>query len=249
MKVQLMAMGVLASVLAGAAHAAEVSVLSAGAVEPGLVAASDLFRQKTGHDVKIRFATAPAIRQRMSSGDTADVVLAPPAVIEELAKAGKLDAQRRVTVGRVGVGVAVRDGAPVPDVSSADALKRAVVDAESLVYNQASTGTYVEGLLQRLAIADEVKARTKRYPDGDAVMGHLIKGSGKEIGFGAITEIVLYKDKGLRLVSPLPADVQNYTTYAAAPVTGAANPAGAKEFLDFMGGPEAKAAFTAKGIE
>ena len=249
MKVRLVAVAVLASVLADAANAAEVSVLSAGAVEPGLVAASDLFREKTGHDVKIRFATAPAIRQRVGAGDIADVVLAPPAVVDELARAGKLDAQRRVTVGRVGVGVAVRDGAPVPDVSSSDALKRAVVDAESLVYNQASTGTYVEGLLQRLAIADEVKARTTRYPDGDAVMGHLIEGSGKEIGFGAITEIMLYKDKGLRLVGPLPGDLQNYTTYAAAPMTGAANPDGAKAFLDFLGGSEAKGEFSSKGIE
>ena len=94
-----------------------------------------------------------------------------------------------------------------------------------------------------------MKARTTRYPDGDAVMGHLIEGSGKEIGFGAITEIMLYKDKGLRLVGPLPGDLQNYTTYAAAPMTGAANPDGAKAFLDFLGGSEAKGEFSSKGIE
>jgi molybdate transport system substrate-binding protein len=249
MKSKLFVMAVLASAVAGPVTGAEVKVLSAGAVEPGLMAAADLFRKKTGHEVSIRFATAPAIRERVSGGDTPDVVLAPPAVVDELAKVGKLDATQRVTVGRVGVGVAVRLGAPVPDVSNSDALKRSVAGAESLVYNQASTGTYVEGLFQRLGISEEVRERTKRYPDGDAVMAHLIKGSGREIGFGAITEIMLYNEKGLRFVGPLPRDVQNYTTYAAASVIGTTNPSVAKEFLDFLGGPEAKGAFTSKGIE
>jgi molybdate transport system substrate-binding protein len=240
---------VLGLVMGGRALAGEINVLSAGAVEPGLMAAADLFRAKTGHEVKIRFATAPAIRQRMSGNETADIVLAPPAVLDDLARTGRIDGQVRVTVGRVGVGVAVRDGAPVPDISTAETLKAAVLGAESLVYNQASTGTYVEGLLKRLDVADQVTARTKRYPDGDAVMHHLIKGTGREVGFGAITEILLYKDKGLRLVGPLPHEVQNYTTYAAAVVPSAASPAEAKEFLQFLQGPEAKSAFGAKGIE
>jgi molybdate transport system substrate-binding protein len=240
---------VLSLIVGGWVMAGELNVLSAGAVEPGLVAAADLFRGKTGLEAKIRFATAPAIRQRMSGTERADVVLAPPAVLDELAKMGKVDAQVRTTVGRVGVGVAVREGAPVPDVSTRDALKAAVVGAESLVYNQASTGNYVEGLFQRLGLADELKARTKRYPDGDAVMHHLIKGSGREVGFGAITEILLYKDKGLRLVAPLPREVQNYTTYAAVAVPSAANAFQAKEFLQFLQSPEAKAVFSSKGIE
>ena len=118
-----------------------------------------------------------------------------------------------------------------------------------MVYNQASTGTYVESLFQRLGIADELKARTKRYPDGDAVMAHLIKGSGREVGFGAITEILLYEDKGLRFVGPLPRELQNYTTYAAVVAAPAANSAEAKEFLQFLQTPEAKGTFTSKGIE
>jgi molybdate transport system substrate-binding protein len=249
MKAHRVLITVLWLTLGGRALAAEINVLSAGAVEPGLVAAADLFRQKTGHDVKIRFATAPAIRQRMTVNESADIVLAPPAVLDDLAKTGKVDAQVRVTVGRVGVGVAVREGAPVPDVSTPDALKAAVVDAESLVYNQASTGNYVEGLFQRLGLAEQLKARTKRYPDGDAVMHHLIKGSGREVGFGAITEILLYKEKGLRFVAPLPREVQNYTTYAAVAVSSAANASQAKEFLQFLQSPEAKSVFSSKGIE
>ncbi len=131
---------------AGSALGAEISVLSGGAVEPGLVAAAETFRKETGTEVRITFATAPAIRQQVGAGEKADVVIAPPAVIEELMKSGKLEGQGRVTVGRVGVGVVVRDGAPKPDVSNTEAFKRAMLEAESLVYNTASSGIYVEKL-------------------------------------------------------------------------------------------------------
>src|SRR5262249_7048288 len=162
---------------------------------------------------------------------------------------GKLDAQVRAPIGRVGVGVVVKDGAPVPDVSSAEALKRAVLAAEAVVFNQGSSGLYLEQMFQKLGIADEVKARAKRYPDAGAVMAHLEKGNGKEIGFGPITEILLHRDKGLKLVGPLPADLQNYTSYVAAPHTGTTNAAGGKAFLEFLRRPETKRIFAAKGVE
>src|SRR5262249_52545643 len=158
------------------AFGAEINIISAGAVEPGVVAAADAFRKETGTEVKIKFATAPAIQRRVGGGEAADVVIAPPALIEELAKAGKLDGSGGATVGRVGVGVLVRDGATKPDVSSADALKRALLDAESVVYNKASTGLYLEKLFDRLGVGADVKGKETRYPDGAAVMEHVIHG-------------------------------------------------------------------------
>ena len=115
------------------AAGAEVNVLSGGAIEPGLLAAVEAFKKDSGHQVNVKFATAPQIRERMSAGtEKPDVLFAPPAVIDELMKSGKLDGQgRRVTVGRVGVGVAVRDGAPKPDIANTDAFKRSLLDAES----------------------------------------------------------------------------------------------------------------------
>src|SRR6266849_2777676 len=127
----------LGLVAAAPAFAAEINIISAGAVEPGIVAAADAFRKETGAEVKIKFATAPAIQQRVGGGEAADVVIAPPALIEELAKAGKLDGSGRAPVGRVGVGVLVRNGAAKPDVSSTDALKGVLLDAQSVVYNKA----------------------------------------------------------------------------------------------------------------
>jgi len=240
------ALGILA---AGPAVAAGINIISAGAVEPGVLAAADAFRKETGVEVKIKFATAPAIRQRVGGGEAADVVIAPPAAIEELVKAGKLDGSGSTPVGRVGVGVLVRSGAAKPDVSSADALKRALLEADSVVYNKASTGLYLEKLFEQLGVAAQVKAKETRYPDGAAVMEHVIQGKGKEIGFGAITEIRLYGDKGAQFVGPLPGNSQNYTNYAAAPSAAPANRDGATAIVQFLATPAAKAAFLAKGVE
>jgi len=249
MKKRMAVLGVIASaVLTQAVAAAEITVLSAGAIEPGLRAAVAAFQKETRHEVSITFNTAPQIQKRIGSGETWDVVIAPPAVIEDFAKAGKVEAER-VTVGRVGMGVAVRPGAPVPDISNVEALKHSVLDAESLVFNRASTGLYFENLLKKMGIYDQVEGKTTRYPDGASVMEHVLKGKGKEVGFGPITEILLYRDKGLRLVGPLPTEVQNYTSYTAVPMTTASNPEAARALRRYLGSPAAKELFLAAGVE
>lgn len=239
---------VLGLFLMRAVGAGELNVLSAGAIEPGVKAVVASFRQDTGHAVKLTFNTAPQIRQRIGQGEPWDVVLAPPAVMEELARNGKVGAER-VSVGRVGLGVAVRPDAPLPDISSSDALKRSVMDAESLVFNRASTGLYFEGLLRKMGIYPQLEARATRYADGASVMEHLLRGRGKEIGVGPITEILLYRDKGLRLVGPLPAEVQNYTQYNASVTTTTANPGPARTLVSYLGSPAGQAFFVAAGIE
>jgi molybdate transport system substrate-binding protein len=230
-----------------AAGAAELKVLSAGAIEPGLRAAVAAFERQTGHRATITFNTAPALRKRMDSPAGFDVVIAPPAVIGEFAAAGKL-AETRANVGRVGMGVAVRDGEPLPDISSALALRRALLEAESLVFNRASTGLYLEGLLRKMDVYAQVEAKTTRYPDGAAVLEHVIHGKGREIGFGAMTEILLYQNKGLKLVGPLPAEVQNYTAYTAAPLASGGQQALAQQFVAFLASAAAKPLFLAAGV-
>lgn len=233
------------SVAISPALAVEINVLSGQAVEPGLVVAVDTFRKQTGTNVKITFATAPEIRRRVEAGETTDVVIAPPAVLDDLAKFGKVDGTARVPVGRVGVGVVIRDGAPKPDVSTTDALKRAVLDADSVIYNRASSGLFVEGLLQRLGLAEQIQAKTRRYAGTDMIEP-LIKGKGKEIGFMPVAEILHFRGRGLQLVGPLPADIQNYTSYAAEP---ASKSEVAWAFVRFLGSPVAKGIFVAAGIE
>jgi molybdate transport system substrate-binding protein len=228
------------------AMAAEIKVLSAGAIEPGVAKAIDAFRRETGHDVKVSFATAPAIVKRLGGGETADVVIAPPTALDELVKAGKAATSARVTVGRIGIGVAVRDGAPLPKIATVDEFKQSLSDAESVVYNQASTGIYVENLFDRLGIAAQLKTKTTRYPDFAAVLEHVIKGKGKEIGLGATTVIIEGKSRGLKFVGPLPVEIQNYTTYAA---TVMSDIDAARELVRFLTSLTGKTAFASAGIE
>ena len=231
------------------AMSAEIKVLSAGAVEPGLHKAVEQFKQASGHTVTIQFNTAPQIARRLGEGYVADVLIAPPAALEQYAKDAKVAAAPRVTLGRVGAGIAMRKDAAAPAVATTEAFKQAVLGADSLVYNTASTGLYLEKLFERLGVAEQLKAKTTRYPNGEAVMEHVIKGKGNEIGFGAITEIKLFEPKGLKLIGPLPADVQNYTSYSAALMANAPSPDAAKALLEFLASAQARQAFVAAGVE
>jgi molybdate transport system substrate-binding protein len=231
------------------AVATEIKVLSAGAVQPGMLKVIDSFRRETGHDVKVSFATAPSILKRLGDANIADVVIAPPAVLDEWVKAGKAASANRVTVGRIGVGVMVRDGAPLPKIGTVDDFKQSLLSAESIVYNQASTGIYLETLFDRLGIAAPLKTKTTRYPDAAAVLNHVGKSKRNEIGLGAVTVIIEGESKGLKFVGPLPADIQNYTPYAAIVVADSIAPDAAQEFVCYLTSPAAKKAFAAAGIE
>src|ERR1019366_4827784 len=132
--------------------AAEVKVLSAGAVEPGLEAFAQQVKRDTGHELKIQFNTAPQIAKRLAAGEVYDILISPPAAIEQAAKDGKVAADSRVPVGRVGAGVIVRAGAPAPNVATVDALKQALLGADSVVYNTASTGLYLDKLFGNMGI-------------------------------------------------------------------------------------------------
>jgi molybdate transport system substrate-binding protein len=241
---------VLLASVTQAAFAADITVLSAGAVEPGLRPALAAFEQASGHRVVLGFASAPQIRERVTAGARFDVVIAPPAVLDDLARAGSVTGAR-VSLGRVGIGVAVRADAPVPDIADVDAFKRALLAADSVVYNRASTGLYFELLLKRLGIDAQVQDKSSRHPDGASVMEHLLKGRGHEIGVGAITEIQLFRDRGLRFVGPLPAAVQNYTVYVATAMTapGGGPSANAEALLRHLRSATTAAQFAAAGIE
>jgi len=227
--------------------AAEITVLSGGAVEPGLNAAAAAFEKATGHAVKITYNTTPQIRKRVGGGDTFDVVIAPPAAAKEFAAAGKVE-EGGDNVGRVGLGVVIRPGAPVPDISNSETIRRTVLEAESIVFNRASSGLYFEGLLKKMGIYEQVEPKSARYATGAEVMEHVLKGKGKEVGFGPITEILQYKEKGLRLIGPLPAEIQNYTSYVAVPMSAGSNKEVAAAFVRFLGGP-GKPLFVAAGID
>lgn len=237
------------SLASGAAMANEASLLSAGAVEPGLLAAVALFEKTSGRKVAITFNTAPQIRERVENkGERFDALVLPPAGMDAFVKAGLVGSER-VMLGRVGQGIAVRPGGPVPDVSSVAALERAVREAESVVFNRATGGQYIESMLRKLGVYDAIESKAVRYPSAGDVMEHLLKGKGREFGFAPITEILLYKGKGLIYAGPLPADVQQRNAYVLSVMQGAKNAETANALMRFMSGPEAKQALVAGGVE
>jgi molybdate transport system substrate-binding protein len=227
----------------------EIKILSAGAVAPGLAKVVEAFRAETSGTVKISFATAPAILKRIDDGELVDVLIAPPSVLDELANTRKASAATRVSVGRIGVGVMVRGGAPLPKIATVEEFTQSLRSAESLVYNQASTGIYLDALFERLGIGAELKAKSTRYPDFAAVRDHVANGQGREIGLGATTVIVENVGKGVKFAGPLPAEIQNYTAYAATiMMTGSAD-VSAQEFLRCLTSPAAKSLLAAACIE
>jgi len=231
------------------AQAAEPTLLSAGAVEPGIRLVVAAYEAETGDRVRITFAAAPQIADWLARGAAFDVVIAPVELLVA-AQGAALVGGERVPIGQVGIGVAVRaDAAVLPDIGDADALKRELLGADAVIYNRASTGRAVEDVLLQLDIAGPVNARAERPPDGAGVMERLRSGHGREIGLAAITEILLYKDSGVRYVGPLPAPLQRFTVYAAALPSAAAQPDAGRRLLAHLSTAASKATFAAAGVD
>ncbi len=227
---------------------AEINVLSAGAVAPGLRKISEQFQGETEQRIHLIFATAPVVLERVNAGAVVDIVIAPAAVLDDLAGSGKISGDRRILLGLVGVGVMVRKGAAYPAIATLGELKQALQAASSVVFNRASTGTYLENLFQRLGIAAELEPKSIRYPDFAAVRDHISRGRNGEIGFGATTVIIENLNKGIGFVGALPVEVQNYTGYEAAVVqNGPVSPV-AREFIKYLESPSARSALAQSGI-
>lgn len=229
--------------------AADLAVLSAGAVESAVASLAADFARTSGHAVNVTFGTGPEITKRLAARTPADVLIAPAAVIAQAAKEDRLVRNTQVAIARVGVGIAVRRGARQPDIGTVDALKETLLAADSVVYNEASTGQYLEQLFTRMGILERLAAKTTRYVSAGQVLEHVIKGRGNEVGFGPITEIKDFGPKGITLVGPLPLDVQNYTTYHAVVTREARAPDAAGAFVRYLSTPEARRTFQATGVE
>jgi molybdate transport system substrate-binding protein len=247
-----MRMGLIAGALLlgmQAAGAAEVKVLTAGAFKQVLLAVVPQYEKQTGNTVKVENDTVGGLVKRIEGGDAFDVVIVSPAAIDNLAKAGKVVAGSHSDIARVGVGIVVKEGAPHPDISSVDALKRTLVAAKSVAYidpaSGGSSGIFVDRLLDKLGIAGDIKPRAKLIPGG-LVAEHIANGEA-EIGIHQISEILPVK--GVTLVGPLPAEIQNYTTYAAGLGAGAKDAEAAKALIKLLAGPDAAAVFKSKGME
>jgi molybdate transport system substrate-binding protein len=196
--------------------------------------------------VKVIYDTGTRTIKRMDAGEVFDVVVATTESLKDFRAAGKVEAGG-VNIGRVGTGIMVRPGAWVPDISSAEALKRSILDADSVLYTSATSGLYIEGMLKKMGIYEQAKTKTTLYATGPQTMDHVLRGKGKEFGFLPITAILTYKEKGVVLVGPLPKEVQYYVELIAQPSTKSTNKDVAWEFVRYCAG-SGKSLLVANGI-
>ena len=231
------------------AAAAEIKVLTAGAFKQVVLAVVPEFEKRTGHKVVVDNDTVGALVKRIDGGEAFDVVVVSPAAVEDLSKKGKVVAGSRVSLARVGVGVMVRDGAPKPAIGTVDEFKKALLDAKTVAYidpaSGGSSGIYVDGLLTKLGIADQIKPKAKLKKGG--YVADLIVSGEAELGIHQISEIV--PAKGVTLVGPLPSEIQNYTTYAAGLSAAARDAEAAKALIQALSGPALPPVLKEKGME
>lgn len=226
-------------------------ILSAGAPKTGVRLCAEAYSASTNNPFEVEFATAPKIRERVE-GDTAnaDVIVAPVPAIEKFEAAGDVVAGSGVELGCVSAGVAVRNGAQEPDLSSAEALRNALLAADVVIYNRASSGQYVEQMVERLGITEALSEKTVRTDTGAGAMEHLAKDqSERPIAFGQITEIRLKEDLGIHLVGPLPEELEKKTSYRAALSSAAKNTEGAMGLLAIFASKEGQRILFETGIE
>lgn len=238
--------GLFAMLISGAlAQAAEIKVLSTVAVKAVVEELGPQFERQTGHKLAVTFGVANTMKRQIEAGERFDVAIMTAPVADDLIKQGKIVAATRTDLARGGIGIAVRAGTLKPDIGSVEALKRALLAAESIAYSKEGwSGLYFAGLVERLGIAEAMKPKT-RY--GAANVGEMVATGEAQMGVQLINELMAVP--GLELVGPLPAEVQNHVILTAGVGAQAADPAAAEAFVRFLSAPAAAPLIRSKGLE
>jgi molybdate transport system substrate-binding protein len=226
----------------------QLDVMSAGAMEAAIAPLAVEFQRSSGHSVTVSYNTAPELGGRLVRGDSADVLIAPATVVDQAMKDGRTLGSTRISVGRIGVGVFVRSGAPTPNVASESDLRSALLAAERIVYTQGSSGQHIEAVLTRLGVEGLIAARRVRVPDAESALDRVARGTSADLGFGAITAIKAFEGRGTTFVAALPESLQNFTPYDGIVMTGASERRVAEDFLQFLRSPSARRVMEAAGV-
>ena len=239
----LLAMGVTAV-------AAEIKVMSAGAVRTMVVALGAEFERESGHKLDLNFGTAGSLRERIKNGETADLIILSESAIAALDKPGMFVPGSRTDLGRTVTGVVVRDGAAVPDISTPEAFKQTLLKARSVAYTDpkagGSSGTMFAGLLEKLGIAGEVNKKAVLGKGGHDVAVSVAEGRA-EIGTTFISEVLPVK--GAKVIGPLPGELHNANTYTAAIPVSSKVGEGAAALLRKLTDPAGRLRWVAAGLE
>jgi molybdate transport system substrate-binding protein len=234
--------------LTGSAQAADITVLSAGAINSVAKVMTPAFEASTGNTVILRNDTVGGLVRRIAGGETFDVVMMSPAGLEELAKAGKVAPGSSIKLAQVGIGVGIKAGSSAPDISTVAAFRAMLLGARKVAYidpaSGGSSGIYLAKLFQTMGIADAM-ARKSVLVNGGLAATAVVDGRA-DIVLQQASEVIAVP--GITLVGPLPAEVQNLTTYAGAIAANSAVPDAARAFLATMAGPAARAVLVTKGM-
>jgi molybdate transport system substrate-binding protein len=241
-------MTLLAIVAAGPASAADLKLLTAGAFKSVALELVPEFEKKTGHKVTVANDTAGGVARRVREGEYVDVVVITPAAMGPLL-GNKLVESSAKPLARVGIGVAVKQGAPLPDISTVDAWKKSLLAARAISYTDPASGgtagTYLANLFEKLGIAAELKPKTVLVKGGLA--GEKLLTGEADIAMQPSSELLAVP--GTVLVGPIPLDVQTYILYAGAVSAGARDQAAADALLAALRGPDTAAVLKKKGME
>ena len=236
--------------LAGMAAAADIRVLSVGAVQNAVRPLAVDFSKETGHKIVFTVGSPAIVAQKLKDGETFDAVIVSEPAMDALDKEGIVNPESRVRLANTGIAVAVRAGAPVPNLSTPEAFKEALLAAKSLVYGDPTlrnqSGEKAEQILAKAGLLDALKGKLRVVP-GQAESQDLIAKGEVEMGLYNLSEIP--ESKGLKIAGPVPAPLQLTTTYEGALMSDGSVPQAAREFIRFLSEPDARAKWLAAKLE
>jgi len=240
------------TLLALPVRAAELRILAAGAVREVVQEQAALHEKETGTKLDLVFAAIGPLKAQILAGAKPDLVIMTPVVFKELTEGGTLHLTAQAPLGRVGVGVAIKQGGTRPDLSSAATFKNALLATTALAYGDptgTSSGAYFTKVLERLGIAEQVQGKTHTLLDGRATMAYLATADSQAMGVTQISEIIANVQVGIEFVGPLPSDLQTFTTYVEGLPANAPSAKEARAFYDRLLGPTAQQRFVEAGCE
>ncbi len=229
-----------------AARAAEITVLSSTAVKTVFLELTPQFEKATGNKLNITFNASNLLKTDVDAGKSFDVIILTPGLINVLIKEGKVADGSAANIARAGIGVAVKKGALKPDISSVEAFKRALMNAKSIAYTTAGqSGLHFAKVIEKLGIADQVKAKGKTRPGGAA--GEFIVKGEADMAVQLITELMAVP--GIEVVGPFPPEIQDYIVLTAGISANAKDKAAAQALIKFLTASSAVPVIKAKGME
>jgi molybdate transport system substrate-binding protein len=246
MKARFIATAACSLLMAQAVQAAEIRMLAAGAVKEVFLELAPQFESSSSNKVTATWTGSADIKKRIDAGEAFDLVIVGAPDIDAFIKDGKMMAGSRVDIASTGVGVAVKAGAPKPDISSGEAVRKALLSARVVAYSSGASGVYVRSLFDRLGIADQMKAKSRQTAPGMRVAQYLASGEA-DLGFQQVSELV--HETGIDFLGPLPADIQNVTVYSSGIPTGSKAPEPAKALQTLLSSPAAAPVIRKNGME